>query len=394
MELRSDLETRHELSSKLRWLAIFFQSALLFPAVKLGYVLPESIPFYLSILFLILISNVKTVRQLFPKNKALLIHLCLDLISFCGLIYLSGKMENPFWPLIYLHAGLGAILLNPKEEYIFLPILFISTFLIHYSSYAFHSSLFYVIIPQWVILITTWTLTRALGLTVLKQREKLTRLERKDQKIQKLKSIGSLSAGILHELSTPLNTLRIKADKLQSSKESFNDKDYEYLEKALIQCENIVSNLNTAQQEMALKLTRKENLTSFIKAKADEYNQKNESISINVNVDAETECLFAKVNLSLILDTIIENAKEVEVSEINFEIIHQESAIFLNIQDNGPGFDRFILENFGAPYTTTKGRGRGLGLFTAMMSLESIGGELSISNNKIGALITMKFLKD
>lgn len=212
---KTDQDTKIQISKKLRWIALFFQSIILIPAVKVGYVIPENIPFYLIFLFIVLLSNLDLVSKFFPRHKALLIHLSIDLCCFTGLIFLSGKMENPFWPLIYLHAGVAAILLNPKEEYYFIPLLTSSMLTIHLASYSFHTALLYVIVPQWIILMTTWALTRSLGITLLRQSEKLTRLEKKDQKIQKLKSIGSLSAGILHELGTPLNTLRIKVDKLK-----------------------------------------------------------------------------------------------------------------------------------------------------------------------------------
>ena len=40
-----------------------------------------------------------------------------------------------------------------------------------------------------------------------------------------------------------------------------------------------------------------------------------------------------------------------------------------------------------APYTSTKGSGRGIGLFNANLSLESFGGFLSISNENGAKLV-------
>ena len=386
--MKSDLLVKLYWTSILRWIAIFFQSALLLLGVRLGYVEAANIPFYLLIVFFLIIINLRVVNNFLPLGYKLVTLLIWDTLSFTGLIYLSGKMENPFWALIYLHAGISAILLPRNQEKIYLPFLILSMFSIHYASYSYHTAIFYVLIPQWIILTTTWVLTRLLGNLLARQRELLSKLEMKNQKIQKMKSVGALSSGILHEIGTPLNTLRLKLDKFLDSS---HDENILIMDKTLTQCETIIEKLNLAQQEMATKIISSENLFKLF----DEYlEKKHTEIKIENNISHKVYVKVAKTNLTLIFDIILENAKEVGVKQIKASIKEAADYISFILEDDGPGFSSFVLQNIGAPYTSTKGRGRGLGLYTAQMSLESMGGELSISNTDHGAINCLKLVRD
>ncbi len=392
--MKNDLIIKLFWASILRWIAIFFQSALLLLGVKLGYVATENIPPYLLVVFLLILSNINKLNGLIPISSRLSFLLSWDTISFTYLIFLSGKMENPFWPLIYLHTGMAAILLPKKHEYYYLPVILLSMFSIHYASYSYHSALFYVLVPQWIIMLATWFLTRTLGNLLIHQREKLSILERQNQKIQKMKSIGALSAGILHEIGTPLNTLRLKLDKIQKFEQ---DSNLNVMDLALSQCETIIEKLNTAQQEMATRTITNENLKNLIEEHYDGSVKIYNSLHFNFAIPNEIIVKAAKTNLTLILDIIYENAKESGASEISLSTKaskNGDSLMSLVIDDNGPGFDSFILENIGAPYTSTKGRGRGLGLYTVYISMESMGGELKISNTEHGARLELILQKD
>ena len=51
-------------------------------------------------------------------------------------------------------------------------------------------------------------------------------------------------------------------------------------------------------------------------------------------------------------------------------------------QDNGPGVDEAIIENFGRPFFTTKSSGTGLGIYTIFKICEKIGISFKVFSNK------------
>ena len=57
----------------------------------------------------------------------------------------------------------------------------------------------------------------------------------------------------------------------------------------------------------------------------------------------------------------------------------------LRVQDEGPGFAPAMLERFGKPYQSSKGRpGGGLGLFLSVNVARSLGGRITARNRPEG----------
>src|SRR3546814_2760391 len=67
--------------------------------------------------------------------------------------------------------------------------------------------------------------------------------------------------------------------------------------------------------------------------------------------------------------------------------------LVIEIADRGPGFSPEMLENFGQPYRSTKGRpGGGLGLFLLVNVLRKLGGGASVANRAAGGALVRIFL--
>ena len=56
-------------------------------------------------------------------------------------------------------------------------------------------------------------------------------------------------------------------------------------------------------------------------------------------------------------------------------------------RDNGQGFDESIIKNAFEPYQTSKKNGKGLGLAIVKSIIDEHKGEITLSNNDIGANI-------
>jgi two-component system sensor histidine kinase RegB len=372
----------------LRWVAISVQLILIFPAFKFGYLTATNLPFFLATIFILFLFNIiltKSKSFIFKDN--ITVHLIFDLIIFTTLILLTAKIENPFWPFIYFHAALAAILLPLKNDHYYLPFLFGSISVVHASSLEYYSSVAFILLPQWLVLIAMWFLSRHLSLYLARQNKKIQELSQKEFHAQKLKSLVALSSGILHEMATPLNTIRLKTDRLKSKGlNAFSDQDLSALDSSLTDVENIVNYLNQSQYEVETESMVKFNILEALNQIADRYPQ------IQFKINATSNPLFlsvAPVRLKLVLDIIIKNAIEAKASQLIFNFAETENSLEVQISDNGPGFDTFILENFGAPYTTTKGRGHGNGLFSSLLSIEAMGGKMQISNTKQGACVSL-----
>jgi two-component system sensor histidine kinase RegB len=63
----------------------------------------------------------------------------------------------------------------------------------------------------------------------------------------------------------------------------------------------------------------------------------------------------------------------------------EEDTLTLRVQDEGPGFTPQMLQRFGKPYESSKGRpGGGLGLFLSVNVARTLGGRIEARNRPGG----------
>lgn len=91
---------------------------------------------------------------------------------------------------------------------------------------------------------------------------------------------------------------------------------------------------------------------------------------------------FKPIDVSVVVDNLIANAKKAQASQIKFSITHpNKDSIHLTVTDNGRGFNKLIdnMERvFEKGFTTTDGSG--LGLFHVRMVLGEMNGTIQAAN--------------
>jgi len=82
------------------------------------------------------------------------------------------------------------------------------------------------------------------------------------------------------------------------------------------------------------------------------------------------------------IDNVLDNAAEAAPQAAVVLLARCEGGtLVLRVQDEGPGFPPAMLERFGKPYQSSKGRpGSGLGLFLSVNVARTLGGHIEASN--------------
>lgn len=372
---------------RFRWIAIIFQLSAFFFGVNLGYINKKSLPFYLVVVASMAVLNCVSSKLKHVKLFSITFHVTVDLLSFTLLIYLAGGLHNPFWPLIYLHAGIGAILVSKKRSLFFAVVLGLCVLSIQYTSSSYHFAIFYTMLPQWIILFSFWFLTRAVGNLLKNQSNEIMELRERELNFQKIKSIGAISAGIIHELGTPLNTVRIKLDKIFD----ISNKDHLVMDSALSQCEETTAKVNSIQNESISSSVN--DILKFISKYVEISSTDELEITLCSNCLDNLYCSYSIDNLRMIFEVLRNNAIEAGANKMTISLAKKQKRVHLLIEDDGPGFDEYILENFGSPYISTKGRGHGLGLFSSKMGIEAMGGSMNIKNTTNGSFVEIQLME-
>lgn len=183
---------------------------------------------------------------------------------------------------------------------------------------------------------------------------------------EKLASLGLLTAGIAHEINTPLTGISSYVQLLLKS--SQNSADREIAEKIESQIERVArmvkSLLSFSRGEKGqIKKFPVKNCINDILTLLD-YRIKKQAINLNVNIPEEIELWGELDKLQQVFLNIISNAIDAMPDGGTLKIVaeRKEKNITIKISDTGIGIKKEHLNRIFEPFFTTKGYGRGTGL--------------------------------
>lgn len=183
---------------------------------------------------------------------------------------------------------------------------------------------------------------------------------------EKLASLGLLTAGIAHEINTPLTGISSYVQLLLKSSQSSADR--EIAEKIEAQIERVAkmvrSLLSFSRGEKGqIKKFPLKNCIGDILTLLD-YRIKKQSINLNIKIPEEIEIWGELDKLQQVFLNIISNAIDAmpDGGTLKIEAERKENQVMIKISDTGVGIKREHLNRIFEPFFTTKGYGRGTGL--------------------------------
>lgn len=230
-----------------------------------------------------------------------------------------------------------------------------------------------------------------------------TSLKRQMERADRLAILGEMTAGIAHELNTPLANILGFAELLKGSlegKSKFSE-DVDKIIKNAIFSREVVKKLMFFACEMPQEMKRV-NIVPIIKNAINllETTFRKEHVKYVVKIEMEELYLKADpIQLTQIMFNLLMNAIYFSPKEglVTIEANQSTKDIILKISDEGKGFELENLDKVFQPFFTTKpiGEGSGLGLSVVHGIVTSHKGEITAENipNK-GAIFTVKLPKN
>lgn len=242
--------------------------------------------------------------------------------------------------------------------------------------------------------------------------EKLKDTQKELVQKEKMASLGSLVAGIAHEVNTPvgicvtsISHLRKRYELLQSkiADESADDEDLcEFFVDVDESCKIIGSNTEKAAEiiqsfkriavdqssEDIRNLEVKDYLGEILLSMKPILKRYSHNIKINCPDGIQINTVagaFSQVMTNLINNSLIHAFKEGEQGEITINVSENEgsSGVHIKYSDNGMGMDQNQLDNYFEPFFTTKRSSGGSGLGGHLiynLVLNKLGGSISIES--------------
>jgi len=232
--------------------------------------------------------------------------------------------------------------------------------------------------------------------------ENETSLKRQMEQADRLSILGEITAGIAHELNTPLASIlgfaELLKDDFKTDKKVSADLD-KIIDNAIFSRE-VVKKLMFFACEMPQEM-KLVNLVPSIKNALALLDATFKKANVRYVVQIEEEELLLKadtIQLTQIIFNLIINAVYFSPQNglVTIYASQSKNYIILKISDEGPGLSTEALEKVFQPFFTTKptGDGSGLGLSVVHGIVASHKGNISVENNsEKGATFTVKLPK-
>ena len=223
-------------------------------------------------------------------------------------------------------------------------------------------------------------------------------LKNKNLQIQhhsKLVSLGTLAAGIGHEINNPLTIASLVTTKFikKGIDQSVIQSDLQKLNDALERITNIVKGLKSFSRNDQSHDFKEFNFVELINESVllvkEIFSKQNISITLDVKLDGNSQIIIGnRGKIQQVLINILNNARdaleETESPKIDITISESGKDLLLVIQDNGPGIPEEFLDKIFDPFFTTKDiqKGTGIGLSISQEIIQEHHGEIRVWTEK------------
>ena len=336
-------------------------------------------------------EKILTERQIF-------LFLCFDILQISLLIGLNGGYTNPFIFIILAPIAIAASYLTIERVLVILSLSLVCFALIFN---------FYIDLPVSVrpeininyslaimisLFISSIFLVFYLYYFSMNYKSTQTAYELASKQLQnerELLKVGGLAAAAVHELGTPLNTINLIVgdfDQDLELKKKYGE-DIDTLKIELDRCKAILKELSTnpESKEISSEISNM-SLDAYVQSLSDQFANNYQSIDLDYRSNEQSKAINIKITpeLNIAMNNIIKNAISFAEKEILLIAESEKQEYFIKIRDDGPGFDKKFIANFGKPFYSSrpeKGVNMGLGLFITKQMIENLNGKISVQNN-------------
>lgn len=397
---------------QLRWLAVGGQLITVAVATGVMGIGVPLVPVLIAILLLIFVnlaSRVLMGRDRVVTNYELTGALLFDVGALAWQLQHTGGLSNPFASLFLMQIVLSAMLLTPKSAWA----IFFSTLLalallglrpvplVLPPEYAAHPMSLYLK-GSLICFVLIGMLLIALIVRIaqnLRDRDAASASERQRAvEEDHIVRLGLLASGAAHELGTPLSTLSVLIGDWKRMPEIRNDEglaqDLTDMDNAVQRCKAIVSGILMSAGEARGEATQYTTMRAFLTeiVNVSRAGRLPGTVDFADHFGADVP-IVSDLALRQVIGNVMDNASEVSPHWIGLTATRDGAMAVIEIEDKGPGFAKEMLENFGQPYRSTKGRASGgLGLFLLVNVLRKLGGGAEVANRPEGGAVVRIFL--
>lgn len=388
---------------QLRWIAVGGQLVTIAVADRvLGIKLPLAplliVPALLAAINLASLSYLRRRRTV--TDLELTAALMIDVAALAWQLYHSGGLANPFASLFLLQVVIGAMLTEPRSSWSIVVAALIALGSLTLSPeplvlpprfagdpmelYLLGSLVCFVLIAVLLVAFVT-RISRNLREADAALATARQRAAEEDHIVR----MGLLASGAAHELGTPMASMSVILGDLAHHEAIAADEelatDITDMQAELRRCKLIVGGILMSAGEVRGENPSITSVRAFVTdVIADWRGRTTRALRLHDDF-GEDVAIVSDPALRQVIGNVIDNALEVSPGGVTIHARRERDDLLLDVLDEGPGFTAEMLDAFGRPYSSTKGKsGGGLGLFLVVNVLRKLGGKVEVANREAG----------
>ena len=360
----------------------------------------------------LLISNTFTYYLIKKGNKVLsenqiFYFLFFDILQISCLIAINGGYTNPFIFIILAPLAISATYLS-LDKILMIVTLALACFAIIFNTYIeLPENIRPILNDNYSLGIMTSLFTSSIfmvfylyyfSLNYKKTQAAYQLASNQLQNEKELLKVGGLAAAAVHELGTPLNTINLIVNDFEKDESLIKKygQDIDTLKEQLERCKEILKELSTNPQSKEISSEINDmSLDAFVQSLAEKYQKNYNRINMEYRSDENSKNITVSITpeLNIAMTNIINNALSFATKQIIVISEAFSDYYIIKIKDDGPGFDKKFIANFGKPFYSTRSNNTlnmGLGLFITKQMIENLKGDVEVVNNN-GAEVILKW---
>ena len=225
-------------------------------------------------------------------------------------------------------------------------------------------------------------------------------LEQQLVRSQRMESIGTLAAGIAHEVGNPLTAISSLVQVIQrTSKDEFAKEKLELINSQVNRITRIIRELVDFSRP-SVRVVKPTNINRIVKEALNivQYGKKVKDIMFTLDLDEQLpEIAAVPDQIVQVFINILMNAVDSLDGRRGTITVHSrknEQTVEVIVHDTGKGIESSALEKIFEPFYTTKttGQGTGLGLWVSYGIVKSFGGDVFVESiPEKGSTFTVSF---
>ncbi len=203
---------------------------------------------------------------------------------------------------------------------------------------------------------------------------------------ERIVALGTQAAGAAHELGTPLSTMAVVINELESTAPKEMQESLALLDEQVRLCRRILDKMMVNAQDSGA--SRIQDAHEFMVEVLDEWQLLRPTAHYDYHEDQHLPAISVDITLRAALMNLLNNAADASGLPVDIDARCDDDRFIIEIRDQGPGLSEEVTLKAGSAFFTTKPEGRGLGLFLANATVERMGGAVRLYNREGGGATT------